>query len=90
MRISLGAVSRPLESLKFKTGDWATIIPNVDEDKCIGCGECSMYCPEGCIELVRIDIKKVARVDYDYCKGCGICNYVCPAEAISMVEKVIE
>ncbi|WP_456328518.1 4Fe-4S dicluster domain-containing protein [Archaeoglobus sp.] len=90
MRISLGAVSRPLESLKNKTGSWAVKIPKINEDKCLGCGECRMVCPDGCIELVDVEGRKVAKVDYDYCKGCGICSDVCPANAIEMVEKVIE
>lgn len=90
MRISLGAVSRPLESLENKTGSWAVKIPKVDVEKCVGCGECYMYCPEGCIEMVNYEERKFAKVDHDYCKGCGICSEICPANAIEMVEKVIE
>jgi len=90
MRISLGAVSRPLESLENKTGSWAVKVPKVNPDKCVGCGECRMLCPEGCIDLVKKGEKVVAEVDYDYCKGCGICSEICHSHAIEMVEKVIE
>ncbi len=90
MRISLGAVSRPLESLENKTGSWAVRVPKIDVERCVGCGECYMFCPDGCIEMVQIENRRIAKVDYDYCKGCGICSEICPANAIEMIEKVIE
>jgi len=98
IRITLGAVSKPLESLKIKTGDWGAEYPVIDEEKCIGCGECEIFCPDLCIELVERPeskkeeskkAKKVAKINYDYCKGCGICEVVCPAEAIKMELKEI-
>ena len=72
-----------------KTGDWRQISPEVDKDKCAGCGTCVKYCPEAAIELVKSDkqqetSKKVASIDYNWCKGCGVCANVCPARAIKM------
>ncbi len=91
LRITLGAVSRPLESLKIKTGDWGAEYPVVIEENCKACGDCVVYCPDLCIELVEtgeVDEKgrkkKVAKVNYDYCKGCGTCSVVCRHEAIKM------
>jgi 2-oxoacid:acceptor oxidoreductase, delta subunit, pyruvate/2-ketoisovalerate family len=66
----------------LKTGDWRTLIPRLDEEKCIKCGMCELYCPEFCISE-RDD--GFFRPDYDYCKGCGICANECPKEAIAMV-----
>ena len=94
MKITLGAVSKPYTSLKMKTGDWGTHWPKVDEELCTGCGTCEMYCPDMCIEVVKVGeedgkyIKK-AKVNYDYCKGCGLCAEVCPTNAIKMELKDI-
>jgi len=89
MKITIGAVSKPLESLKIHTGDWGTEYPIVDEEKCKGCGECELYCPDLCIKLIEKNNRKIAVVNYTYCKGCGICSSVCPADAIKMELKKI-
>ena len=51
------------------------------EIKCVECGICWMYCPEGCMVLTEDGFFVP---DYDYCKGCGICAEVCPLGAITM------
>ncbi len=75
-----GIVTEAGSSLKNKTGSWRTLKPVVLFEKCIGCGTCSKFCPDGCI----IISDKKARIDYDYCKGCGICALECPVKAIIM------
>jgi pyruvate ferredoxin oxidoreductase delta subunit len=84
LRISLGAISKPFTSRKIPTGDWGAEHPAIDEEKCIGCKECEIFCPDICIRIVKKNEKKIAKVDYEYCKGCGICSSICPAEAIRM------
>ena len=90
-----GGVIKHGEKNSPKTGDWRYMKPEVDAEKCIGCGTCTEYCPEAVIELIasgkegsedsEIDkIKKVATIDYEYCKGCGVCATVCPVKAILM------
>jgi len=69
-----------------KTGSWKTFKPVVT-DKCIGCGLCAKFCPEGCIEIKEFQGKKKAVINYDYCKGCLICMNQCPVKAIKK-EKV--
>lgn len=49
----------------------------VDQDKCIGCGECSEVCPEHAITMG--DGK--ASVAHEKCIGCGECLTVCPVKA---------
>ena len=41
------------------TGDWRTRRPVMDEDKCIGCGICYLYCPVFCIEPVQENLNKL-------------------------------
>lgn len=65
-----------------KTGIWSKDKPLVDKNKCIACGICTKYCPEGAIEIKNVGGKKRAVIDYRYCKGCGICAEECPKKAI--------
>ena len=58
--------------------------PKVDQEKCIKCGNCQTYCPEGTVMLK--DGEEVI-FDYRFCKGCGVCANECPAGAISMVKE---
>ena len=80
MKIPYG---KPGSSLKNKTGG-AAEKPIVDISKCIGCSQCVIHCPDGCIKLNK---DKKAVPNYDYCKGCGICANICPVKAIKMVER---
>ncbi len=68
--------------LVSKNAGWRSKTPVLHEEKCVGCRQCYMYCPDGCVRKVQ-EGKKVA-FDYDFCKGCGICARVCPVGAISM------
>lgn len=52
----------------------------INEDICIGCGECTAYCTMGVI-FMQDD---VAHIDFDECVECGVCLKldVCPTGAI--------
>ncbi len=52
----------------------------IDENKCIGCGQCAPYCPVQAIHFIN----HKAYVDYDQCVECGNCRFakVCPRDAI--------
>ncbi len=76
-----GIIDKPRSTMTNKTGGWRTFKPTVDSNKCIKCGICEKFCPEG---IIDIDPQKGAVINYDYCKGCGICANVCPVKAISM------
>ena len=78
-----GLLLEPGSALKYKTGDWKSFRPLIDEEKCTNCLLCWIYCPDGAI--VRKE-NRVA-VDYEYCKGCGICANECPVKAITMEEE---
>ncbi len=66
--------------LTTKNAGWRNMRPVVDEQKCAGCLQCYMVCPDGTIYK---NSGKVA-VDYDFCKGCGICAKQCSFGAITM------
>jgi 2-oxoacid:acceptor oxidoreductase delta subunit (pyruvate/2-ketoisovalerate family) len=66
-----------------ETGSWRTFKPVIDNEICVGCGLCEVYCPESCISKS----KSVFAIDYRYCKGCGICAHECPAHAVTMMKE---
>jgi len=56
------------------------IIANVDEEVCVGCGNCVNICAYDAVEL---DLKtKKARVNPVICEGCGACSAACPSGAM--------
>jgi len=67
--------------LCLDTGSWRSERPVVDEDKCIYCGLCALYCPTQCM----IDMEDHFVPNLAFCKGCGICARECSKKAISMV-----
>ena len=69
---------------RYKTGDWRSQKPIFDLEKCIKCGLCYIYCPEGCISQ---NAEGDFEADMYYCKGCGICARECPKDVITMVEE---
>ncbi len=71
---------------RYPTGDWRTLRPVIDFEKCTHCMVCWFFCPDSSILVSQ---GKVVGVDVGHCKGCGICAAVCPVKirAISMVEE---
>jgi ferredoxin len=55
-------------------------ISQIDEDLCIGCGDCAETCQFGAIH-----VNSYARVNDELCMGCGVCQSHCDQEAISLV-----
>jgi 2-oxoacid:acceptor oxidoreductase delta subunit (pyruvate/2-ketoisovalerate family) len=72
-----------VEILCSDTGGWRSERPVVDEDKCILCGLCAIYCP---IQIVTEQTNCFSS-DLTYCKGCGICAQECPTKAITMISE---
>lgn len=56
----------------------------VDEAKCIACGQCEMVCPYSAIKVIQDEKGKKARSSPINCLGCGTCAAGCPMQAISM------
>ena len=57
--------------------------PVVDEEKCIGCGECVDVCP---VEVYEIQNGKSVAVNAEECMGCESCVEVCEQDAITIEE----
>ncbi len=53
----------------------------VDEESCIGCGDCEERCPVAAIELGE---EEVAVVNEGLCLGCGVCIPTCSGEALTL------
>ena len=59
---------------------WRSIRHVINSEKCLGCEQCYLYCPDGVIAIKN----NKAVIDYDFCKGCGICAKICKIGAIEM------
>ena len=55
----------------------------VDEEKCIGCGECVDICP---VDVYEMQDEKSVPVNVEECIGCESCIEVCEQEAIVVTE----
>lgn len=60
---------------------WRVFEPIVNEEKCIGCKNCWIFCPEAALEWKANN--KPAMINRS-CKGCGVCANECPVKAIEM------
>jgi pyruvate ferredoxin oxidoreductase delta subunit len=85
-------VDEPGTAVEYKTGDWRTNYPKTDENKCIACGVCWIYCPDDSRRLVRRQKAPAGALythyydfNFNYCKGCGVCAAECPTGAIVML-----
>jgi len=79
-----GIVDEPGSASQYQTGAWRSQRPILDRNRCIKCGLCSIFCPEGCI---KPDEEGYFEADLFYCKGCGICAKECWPQAITMIEE---
>ncbi len=50
-------------------------LPNINKDRCVGCGKCTKVCPMEAIKLKETSLEnhnsKIAELSEDLCLGCG-------------------
>ena len=62
-------------------------IIRIDEDKCIGCGQCVTACAEGALEIIN---GKAKVVKDSICDGLGACIGECPEGALTIEERDVD
>lgn len=61
-------------------------VPEIDVEKCTGCGECVDWCPAGVVEVVN---GKAVIVNPQACDYCADCETVCSSGAIKCPFEII-
>jgi len=83
--IEIGSIAtEPGSAQQYQTGYWRSQRPTYEFSRCIKCGVCQLFCPEGCIKQNE---EGCFEAGLFYCKGCGICAAECPTRVITMVEE---
>lgn len=55
------------------------VVSCVNEEKCIGCGQCYISCQDGANQAMVFEkLTRKAHVDEIRCVGCMLCKHVCP------------
>lgn len=75
---------RGIVEFKHSTLATSSFIAVIDQDACVGCGECTERCPFGAMTLSQED---KAELSPERCYGCGVCSVGCPESAISMARR---
>jgi Pyruvate/2-oxoacid:ferredoxin oxidoreductase delta subunit len=70
-------LKHPKPGLVFNSG----FRPNLDSERCTGCGVCIDRCPPGALKMGE---GNVPALDQDRCFGCAVCASGCAEEAIAM------
>lgn len=53
-----------------------------DPEKCIGCGACTLICPQNAVHAMKDRDYGNINFDYSHCIYCRRCSFVCPEDAI--------
>ena len=67
------------------------VYPEINNDKCVGCGRCVISCYDGAHQAMEWDEKnRRPSCNHDKCVGCLLCGLVCPVGAIKPGERVLK
>lgn len=56
------------------------VLPNFDDDKCVGCGRCYVSCYDAAHQAIDWNEEKRRPELNDNCVGCHLCLNVCPVQ----------
>jgi len=56
-------------------------LPQLNEARCTGCGDCAAVCPTACLEMVGAVPWLPRPRD---CVACDLCAAICPTDAIHL------
>jgi MinD superfamily P-loop ATPase len=68
-----------------KTEDVTVGVPQVDSDKCTGCGRCAELCQYSAVTCVKGKVLVFEQL----CHSCGGCMAICPEQAITEKQRKI-
>ena len=74
----------PEEAIQYDASVRAWI---VNEEMCIGCGQCVEACP---FHAIRLDAQTNLALKCDLCRGAFSCVAVCPTHALTVRGQVVE
>lgn len=84
LKVAIGGCAFPCIRPQFnEIGLMGRVLPQIDLEKCTGCGKCVEVCKVGATKIVE----EKAIIDYDKCVRCGRCVAVCPEAAKYSAEK---
>ena len=67
------------------------VYPNIDTDRCVGCGRCVISCYDGAHQAMEWNAEtRKPNCNHDKCVGCLLCGLVCPVGAIRPGERVLK
>ena len=67
------------------------VYPEIDADRCVGCGRCVISCYDGAHQAMEWDDEtRRPHCNHDKCVGCLLCGLVCPVGAIRLGERVLK
>lgn len=61
-----------------------TIVPKIDNEKCVYCKKCVEWCEFNAISIVKA--MSFAEINYDLCHSCGACFEACNYNALTPID----